>query len=247
METFKALEGINSAQPLTVEDFETGKINYSDIMEEATYLREQVSFISSTVKQHVSLILSQFLSFAYIKVTNLPNQPAQQFFKDTVAKVQELQKTMELYIEKYKRLIPLLELANKELKIDVTSLQKIQSTIPTPTPPTASASVPTPVQTVPVSANTPSTATTKKTSAPRKRTYTKKGSISNNANTPPVVNNFSSPAMQTTPMAMNNSPNMMMQSVNFANNNNNLQANQYVVGNNNNINMNSMGLNMPNF
>lgn len=42
METFTAIEKLNSAKPLTVGEFGNGNINYSDLMEEVTYLKEQV-------------------------------------------------------------------------------------------------------------------------------------------------------------------------------------------------------------
>ncbi len=43
MESFTAIEKINSTQNLTVKDFEEGSINLDDVMEEVNYLKKQVS------------------------------------------------------------------------------------------------------------------------------------------------------------------------------------------------------------
>lgn len=45
MESFTAIEKINSTQNLSVKDFEDGNINLSDVMEEVNYLKKQVSLI----------------------------------------------------------------------------------------------------------------------------------------------------------------------------------------------------------
>ncbi|KAH3664353.1 hypothetical protein WICMUC_005738 [Wickerhamomyces mucosus] len=88
-----------------------------------------------------------------------------------IQRVTSLQKTLDDYIERYKKLLPLIEVVNKAMKIK--PLDKRPSTV-----------------TIPKPAKAITTNTTKK-AAPRKRQYNKKGSSSTNTPIPDELQSIS--------------------------------------------------------
>lgn len=58
METFAAIEKLNSMQTLRVEHFEKGEVNLSDILEEVNYLKAQIT----TIRQEMATFLTGLAS-----------------------------------------------------------------------------------------------------------------------------------------------------------------------------------------
>lgn len=100
---------------------------------------------------------------------------AQQVFEENTQRATSLQKTLEDYVERYKKLTPLLQLINQDLELKLPPKQEPQVKPPI---------VPSSNTLTNNSALTPNAASAPapKKAPQRKRTYTKKNQVANNNN-----------------------------------------------------------------
>lgn len=171
MDTFKAIEALNATQQLSIKTFEDGTIKIEDILSEVEYLKQNIDII----RQQMSVFL---VGLADIQQHIKP----QQLFDEQSARVADLQKSLDDYVERYKKLIPLLKIVRQELQSREPKKQE-----PSFKPALVSTA----------SALSAAAAAGKKQQTQRKRTYKKKDPASQmgtpaniTINTPPVSNNM---------------------------------------------------------
>lgn len=131
----------------------------------------------------------------------LTNIEAQQAFEENTQRAASLQKALEDYVERYKKLTPLLQLVNQDLQLKIPPKQEPQVKPPS-TASTTSSSTSNTSNTSNNNNNTTGAPPSKK--APqRKRTYTKKNQAATPNNVPTPATNLQQNARSNAPILPN--------------------------------------------